>query len=357
MSPGVLLFTGPPESSALDWKQPGLLDNFGESFCRFARLDRPQHVSISSGSTSSALPAWRSIPVERQHLATGHSQTHGWQEEYRGAQFFTTDSFVQEFSQLSDKESQVSVTEPVDQVLSQFYEQSYAVHEDIASSQLAASSYIGSSSSSLDITDASQEDSLSGKRDIPVAGKLSNLKDIPNAGYLTSIQPQTVTVNLIVGIISIPSPRSIKTRRGDTVELIEIIAGDESKSGFGINFWLSSSQTEAVDMSSILTTLRPQDVVLMRNVALSSFLGKVYGQSLRKGLTKVHLLYRNRINKSDLPGCYNASDLAIEENAPLQIAKTRKVKAWVMSFVGVGAGRQVKNQIEAIKEILPPDTQ
>lgn len=355
MSTRFLFLTGSPKSSTLDWKQPGLLDSFGEPFGRFAHLDRVPDVSVASVSTLSAQPTWRSIPLERQHLETGHSQNYAWREEYQGAEFFTTDSFIQEFSQHSPKQSQASLTEPVDQVLSQFYEQSYAVHEDIASSQLAASSYTGSFTSSLRGTDPSEADCSLAKKDIPVEGPLSNLKDIPNAAYLAAIQPQTVTVNLIVGIISIPSPRSIKTRRGSTVDLVEVLAGDETKSGFGVNFWLSSTQVDTAEVSKVLSTLRPQDVVLMRNVALSSFREKVYGQSLRKGLTKVHLLYRNKIDKFDLGGCYNASDIASAEN--IQVAKTGKVREWVLKFVGVGIERPAKGRIEGMKEVLPPDTQ
>lgn len=325
----------------------------------------PQHAITASDSTLSVQPAWRSIPLERQHLATGHSQIHGWQGDYRGAEFFTADSFVQELSQQSFKGNQGSLTEPVHQALSQFYEQSYAVHEDIASSQLAPSSEIGSSISNTSFSSGgsrlvSQTESLPGTKEVPVAGHVSNLKEIPNAGYLTSIQPQTMTVNLIVGIISVPPTRTIKTRRGDTVELLEILAGDETRTGFGINFWLSPSQSETADLAKVLGSLRPQDVVLIRNVALSSFRGKVFGQSLRKGLTKAHLLFRNRNDRSDLAGCYNAADLAPGVSSHPQTVKTSRVREWVLKFVGAtygGAGTQIKDQAKIMEEVLPPDTQ
>jgi hypothetical protein len=166
-----------------------------------------------------------------------------------------------------------------------------------------------------------------------------------------------MTANLIVGIVSVPPPRAIRTRRGADVELIEVLVGDETKSGFGINFWLSSFQSDMTsDLRKVLSGLRPQDVVLMRNVALNSFRGKVYGQSLRKGVTKVHLLYRSRVDKSDVGGCYSAADLAPGDIWPPQIQKTRTVREWVLRFVGAGAGR-TKGRVEAMKETLPPDTQ
>lgn len=362
MSPGLLLFTGAPDANTLSWEPSGLINNFSEPFFRFARLY--ERRSIASEPSLSEEPAWRSIPLARQHLATGHSQNHDWQNEYQDTEFFTADSFVENMSQPSTEESQRSIAPLTDQVLSQFYEQSYAVHEDISSSQLATASGLSSSvysETSFGATDSlygSQSHSMLRKQDIPDAGHLSNLKDIPNAAYLNSIEPQTMTVNLIVGIISLPPPRAIKTRRGADVELIEVLVGDETKSGFGVNFWLSASQSDMTgDLRKVLSSLRPQDVVLLRNVALNSFRGKVYGQSLRKSMTKVHLLYRSRIDKSDVRGCYSAADLSPGENLQPQIEKTRSVREWVLRFVGVGARRQSKRQIEAIKETLPPDTQ
>lgn len=142
------------------------------------------------------------------------------------------------------------------------------------------------------------------------------------------------------------------------MELIEVLVGDETKSGFAINFWLSSLQSAEGDMRDVLSRLRPQDVVLVRNVALSSFRGKVYGQSLRKEMTKVHLLYRNRIDRTDVGGCYNAADLADGIIHP-QVEKTKNVREWVLRFVGAGPGpkAKAKGRIEAVREVLPPDTQ
>jgi hypothetical protein len=297
------------------------------------------------------------------HLFTGGPQSQGWPKDVPGASFFTAseiDSFMEELSQPPEGESHRSSTESVEQVLSQFYEESYAKHKDIPSSQIAAVSDTEASftSGGTSFESASFDSQLRPAGQVPVAGHLTNVKDILNAKYLSSIQPQTMTVNLIVGIISIPQPRPIRTRRGADVELIEILVGDETKSGFGVNFWLSSSQSTTGDMRTVLGGLRPQDVVLMRNVALSSFRNKVYGQSLRKEMTKVHLLYRNRVDKSDIRGSYTASDLVQgSQQVHPQVEKTIKVREWVMKFVGVGTGQKKGKAFESVKEVLPPDTQ
>jgi hypothetical protein len=381
MPPGLVLFAGAPEASSLNWAEPGLLNTFNEPVARFAGLvSRSERdgipVSPNLTSASTTIPPWRSLPLDRQHLATGLTQSfnqprpfpgeshpQGWPKDCQGASFFTAsemDSFMEEMSQPPEGENHRSSMESVEQVLSQFYEESYAKHKDIPSSQIAAVSDTEASftSGGTSFESASFDSQLRPAGQVPVTGQLTNLKDIPNAKYINSTHPQTMTVNLIVGIISIPQPRPIKTRRGADVELIEVLVGDETKSGFGVNFWLSSSQSVAGDMRTVLGGLRPQDVVLMRNVALSSFKAKVYGQSLRKEMTKVHLLYRNRVDRSDIRGYYRASDL-VQGSQQLhpQLEKTIKVREWVMKFVGVGAGQKKGEALEAVKEVLPPDTQ
>ena len=369
MAPGFLIFTGAPLSTALSWDEGELVNTFCEPVARFADLDQEQDSSFVPATPETASSAdnasWRSLPLERQHLATGISQPQGYggKPEYEGTAFFTAsdvDSFVEELSQ--PRFSHAFSGESVEQVLSQFYEQSFAIHEDVHSSQLAASTDTGTSSYSNDNSSFGSYDSpwssSSRVKDVPVAGNLMNLKDIPNAKYLNSIYPQTMTANLIIGIISISPPRPIKTRRGANVELVEILAGDETKSGFGVNFWLSSSQLASEgDMRSVLGGLRPQDVVLMRSVALNSFREKVYGQSLRKEMTKIHLLYRSRIDKTDVGGWYNSASLALGGN--VQIEKTARVREWVLRFVGNGPPVQRRGNASAdmVGEILPPDTQ
>lgn len=377
MAPKLLLFVGAPEASSLDWEAPGLLDTFSDPIARFAGLTKAnEDLRLTTPDVASSLmarPAWRSLPLERQHLTTGLTQSFdqhhlftglSQQKDSQDTHFFLAsqiNSFMEEELSQQPQESHPSSNASAEDLLSQFYEESYARHEDIQSSQLAPASEAGASFASSSLSSSSFDSPLrpfGDAHDIPVAGHLSNLKDLPNAVYLNSIQPQTMTVNFIVGIISIPAPRTIKTWRGAAVELIEVLVGDETRAGFGVNFWLSSSQVVGGDMRSVLEGLRPRDVVLMRNVALSSFRGKVYGQSLRREMTKVHLLYRNRVDKSDVGGCYSATDLAIGDPVPTQVKKTRRVREWVLKFVGLGAGRQKgKGPVEALKEVLPPDTQ
>ncbi|KAI9049067.1 hypothetical protein LZ554_006915 [Drepanopeziza brunnea f. sp. 'monogermtubi'] len=374
MAPRLVLFFGAPPPSSLNWNQDDLLDTFIDPIAQLLGIDssNPDPKSTSLTSTD---PQWRSLPLDRKQLSTGLTQDSDQHQlftgyplsrGYEGASFFTTSQIESEISQsqlLGD--SFASTQAQISQVLSQFYEDSYARHVEVPSSQIAPASEGPASftSEEFSFTSASFESSFRATaqiREAPIAGRLTNIRDVPRPEYLDSIQPQTMTVNLIVGIISMPQPKGVKTRRGDSVSLVEVLVGDETKSGFGVNFWLSSSRPVEGDMRSMLEGLRPQDVVLMRNVALNSFKGRVYGQSLRKEMTKVHLLYRNRVDRTDVGGCYCAADLVSGDGVHPQVEKTRRVREWVLKFVGGGAAvkaRGVGRVTEIVNETLPPDTQ
>lgn len=255
--------------------------------------------------------------------------------------------------------------------ISQFYEESYAVHEEVSSSDV-----MGHGSSNDTRYDESFDDTLNSvDPDHPpwdakanmvkirlMASLPRNLNNLPTAAYLQSITPQTVTINVVVGIISILPPREITTRRGGRrkVHLVEMLVGDDTRAGFAINIWLdnfpniarsATTTTAAVttnaagdqSLATIVTNLRPRDIILIRNAALNSFQGRVYGQSLRpKGMTTIDLLYRHVIDSTDTCGAYSAQELREIPSSPSlssrgessPTTKLKRVKQWVMDFVG-----------------------
>ncbi|APA07904.1 hypothetical protein sscle_03g026740 [Sclerotinia sclerotiorum 1980 UF-70] len=391
MPPKIIFFAGAPSCNSLDWDESKLLSDFTEPFIHFLHLPRSypnsaprNNTSVLESSTPSNFgPDWRELPLDRKHLTTGVSQDHAFHEYpfYPGTaahalDFFSTTTFLsqsQNYSQSqslnydthlsTNNENENLDQEPVDEIISHFYEHSYAIH-DIPSSQIAPhDSFISSNSDAG--TSFSTSNSLYDSQSvfpqsegenvqIPVAGHVTNLKDLPHAQYLSSIHPQTMTINLIVGIISISEPKAIATRKGGEVSLVEILVGDDTKSGFSINFWLSGKGKE--DVKEILANLRVQDIVLVKNVALGSFRGKVHGQSLRKDMTKIWLLYREKIDRSDVGGCYGKRELEGRE-MDVQLGKVKRVRDWVVCFVGVAAASRGKRGVKRRREELPPDSQ
>lgn len=371
MAGKVLIFTGAPESCALDWNPTGLLKDFQHQIIQFIALDRTRaapssHVSVSAEPSSAPAHAlWRSVSLEKQHVSTGFSQL----AHNVGVDFGPAASFA---SFISTESISVGGSNPDGSDLyrqgqqhereSQFYEHSLAIHEDVTSSQL-----VSSQSQSLQDTATSFQtddsaalasfqsgDSLSQaptvKAPLPFpGGDISNLKDRPSAAYITKIQPQTMTRNLIVGIISVSRPREVKTRWG-TRAVVDLIVGDETEAGFAITFWLAPNST--VDESD-LAGLRSGDIILVRNVALTAFMKKVSGSSLRN-LTRIHLLHRARLEAQDVSGYYKTSDLRVGGVVHSQLAKTQRVWNWVVNFVSGGRpGKANKRKTSAAESCRP----
>ena len=370
MATKVLLFTGAPEAALLDWSD----DNLTVSLLPYFAGEEPMTVDHPAVSSDIG-PVWRSVPLIEAHLHTGLTQGERVEEnivDYLPSfdpdetSFLDTTHFSLESSVNSQATDEISAE--TEDSAARFYEQSYLLHEDLLSSQIVGlqsgsiTSFVTATSNTSSFGIDSSLEPNDQSRSIPMAGNLSNLRDIPNAGYLRSINPQTMTVNLIVGIISIPQPRTIKTRRGGrAIELIEMTVGDETKAGFGINIWLQPHTSEEDSISKTVRKLRPRDVILMRNVALSTFRTNVYGQSLRKGMTKVDLLYRNILDKHDEAGIYKVQELEENTTNEAQLLKTKCVKDWVMSFVGAGEhaaaiGKKPVEKCIAPLQLVPPDT-
>ncbi|KAI0537393.1 hypothetical protein GGR58DRAFT_471806 [Xylaria digitata] len=359
----VMIFAGAPEGHTLDWSAPGLLNHFLDPIASFAHLEASLESSLRETSFLSTpdTAVWRSISLHREQLPTGFSQTHAIAHLYPGSPgFFTT------LSRSFDMTSDISEDVLDQQIIDKFYDHSVAIHGDVPSSQLPSRSFATEDSSfdttddlydegSTQVDDAATE--IRGLRESEVR-HLSDLEDLPDAKYLLSISPQTMTVNLIVGIISIAEPRTVRTRWGTTKSLIELLVADETKSGFSVTFWMSSEPSEA---NALVRSLRRQDVVLLRNVALSVFMKKVHGHSLRKGQTKIDLLHRRRIDKDDIGGIYSMRDVTSTRRAHPQLTKTRKVWEWFLHFVGDGGtslGKRRHNGKPIRRWDMPPeDTQ
>ena len=378
----IIFLTGAPLPSSLGWTEEKLCAPLQPGF-----LEKGAIEFTGRSTTDNKAPSWRSLPLEKPHLPTGLTQISREHQPFGSfgdidaeTSFLSTTelSFVSANPEEYPSDcSQVSDSDKED-VFTQYYEYSLAIHENIPSSQIVGADSFDESFTAepeeLSINfSASSSQSKSECQLIRLrllASQLSDLKDMPNAAYLQSITPQTMTVNLVVGIISISQPRTIRTRKGGRlIELVEVLVGDDTKAGFGVNIWLPPSQESDVsvlqdgDLRTQTLQLRPQDVVLAKTVALSSFRGKVYGQSLRRGMTTLDLLYRNVVDGYDTRGAYHAAELEKSAINEPQVRKVRDVKDWVMRFVGANtgalpSGRVSKSRITNERQVqaLPNDT-
>ncbi|UKZ67696.1 uncharacterized protein TrAtP1_008853 [Trichoderma atroviride] len=352
--PRVILFAGAPSPLSVNLESC-TLESFDETFQQFfGRLDsKQQHTDLALDIETTSQPpthaVWRSVPLNRRPLHTGLSQNHSiLSGSFQGHRdFFTTADALS-----ADETQSFNSGGDGGAILAQFCEESLAAHTLMPSSQIGSFSMENTEDATTTSFMTNDTDNIS-LQDVtnpltpPKPLHLSDLEDIPSARRILALSPQTVTLNLIVAVISIAQPRTVTTRWGTTLSLVEILVGDDTKSGFGVTFWLSNDQATTGQISK----LRRQDVVLMENVALHVFRGKVYGQSLRKNLTRVNLLWR-----SEGGGYYQSRDLAQRAAAKHpQQEKTRLVKDWVLHFVGRDSGAVTRKRASRLSWDQPPD--
>ncbi|KMU87546.1 hypothetical protein CIHG_05939 [Coccidioides immitis H538.4] len=219
-----------------------------------------------------------------------------------------------------------SVSLDVDEsTLSEFYDQSFALHEGTHHSFTSVTKSFTDDSEltpsfegeSLDYSMSKLSQSKVNQQNFegqPVYGHLIDVEDIPSAMYLQSLAPRKVIVSLVVAIINIQPRRRVQTRWGREMDIVELLVGDETKAGFRVSCWVppSTEDTRTVTANSLeqsLTALRLRDIILLRHIVLGSFRGQVYGQSLRQNMTKVDVLDREDagVGQTDRPGEANRS--------------------------------------------------
>ncbi|KAL0256474.1 hypothetical protein SLS55_008869 [Diplodia seriata] len=409
----VKLLTGAPHPASLSWDESALVDDWTPAVRHF--LDRQFAGGGDAKEHGNEASKWRAISTSPDtHLRTGFTQerrdflyaptlaaaepsisfgslpSDEGTPSHKAASFTRTNRSSPPLQ--AEKEEEEEAAQDDD-----FIEHSIAVHDDTRSSQLARDpseldttlnldddrSFNTTISSSFDSDDVDHSQSEL-PHDLPDAclpsRNIAALRDIPPAAHLQRIVPQTVVVNLLVGVIAILPPRAVRTRRGQWRDLVELLVGDETATGLKISFWFAHEEegggesqagssrrrrggrrgtTEVLPkkkdpLREALGGLRVQDVVLIENVALDTFRDRVFGYSLRKSIqknqTRVELLARGGVDRvSGLVG----------------VVKVERVKDWVWRLVnpggaglqdgrggaGAGAGARAQNAD------LPPDTQ
>ncbi|KOS19840.1 hypothetical protein ESCO_005674 [Escovopsis weberi] len=412
MSPKFILFAGAPSPSIPP--DACTLTTFSKPFIHLLNITNQEPGSISTPSaTSTSNPvhavAWRSLPATRRPLHTGLTQTIN--THARDDSFFTTadvnalsshDSLTHHHPHPHPHGHEDDNDNDVDDdgddkssgpqsLLSRFYEESFNAHRSLLADDTQDDSLTSNRTTDSFLTGASASASASAPVSVSIsfasapapAPALCDLRDIPPAAHIAAQSPATVSRNLLVAVLSVAPPRAVTTRWGAPFSLVEVLVGDDTKSGFAITFWLPGADgrqnangngngngnangavVRAPGGRRLLPqrgcqvqvdSLRRQDVVLMRNIALHVFRGKVYGQSLPRGMTRLELLWRRAGG-----GLYAARDLGARAAARgAQRVKAARVKDWVVRFVGaVGAGasesaRRTRSQMKSWDR--PPD--
>ncbi|KAK2804134.1 hypothetical protein FQN50_006676 [Emmonsiellopsis sp. PD_5] len=357
----IITLTGAPHPSTLRWDDSELLDD-----CWFCRLRNNSPNSSTADSVR-----WRVIPPREDAYSFPQDTEEGENNGgYGDADFFALGAI--------ERYSGLQATMDME-----FYDHSFAAHEGNSTVLSGMESFYTESSelettleetSMISLGQQSATDDESNQHALPPAimGHLSDIKDIPNATYLRSIAPRMIPLNLIVAIITIHRRRRVRTRWGNEMDIVEVVVGDETKSGFGITCWLPVDMknkgpgAQQGQLNESVGGLRPRDIVLFRSVALNKFRGQVYGQSVKENRTKIDLLHRTPVDLNDSEGLFTARMLADQaHDAHPQLVKVRRVRNWILNFISP----QTYGNVEQLSSLmlnrrgpqavplLPPDTQ
>jgi hypothetical protein len=210
-----------------------------------------------------------------------------------------------------------------------------------------------------DIPDTTNVSTCVGDNLIRLPSHITNLQAVPNANYIQFIQPQTMTINIVVGIISVAPPRTVSLRRsGGTMDILEFIVGDETNTAFRITFWLQPSSERVDPLRQRLTSLKPRAILMVNNVALNAFRGNVYGQSLNRHITRIETV----VEVLGRDGQVRWENLDVHGE---QLEKVKRVEKWVIEFLcacdpsteeSLAKGKVGKTHVD-LSEKLPPETQ
>lgn len=401
-----IILAGAPEPSSLDWSEKALLS--------------PTSTELAQDTSTTPPPApftasWRQIPTDRLQMRPALPKLAIQpltQVNPDPAEFFSPADHVANVaadsptaSDVSGDESQpsgVGSAESTNEALSDYYNHSFSIYEALPDTQSTDGSrtpgtpMYETSSLELSLEGTNTNDSATGRSIIrtpsqrrlsqaPKPRILSNLNEIPNARELQRILPQTKTVNLIVAVLSISPTKKVTVGKAwgkpRQVELVELLVADETKSGFTVTMWLPkelhvnwrdrqgadnnlSNTSPALSpadgarsaLRRNLKMLKARDIIMLQNVALKTWEGKVAGGSLKGDVTKLDLLHRRKADEGEEEGWYSNS--ALRRPIEPQIRKVKAVRDWLVEFVGeeVGKARKLKKgRMGAMA--LPEDTQ
>lgn len=339
-----ILFTGAPEYERLDWDEETLLTRF--TIGRTA-LSTDREIWAPQPTASWQAPVWRSISATPDRVIPDHAMPQ--------TQFFSFSAQIPDLDIVTKQD---------------FLEHSIALLDDLVSSQIApadvddtsllnTTAFSFASETSI-LSSESQISHSPGPNDpaVPPNLPLTDIRQIPAASHILSIAPQTITLNILCAVISVSQPRAVTVRRRQsTMEILDLLVGDETRAGFSVSFWLPPADSqgsragkhESEDLRAALQSTRAGDVVLIRNVALSVWRKAVYGQSLGRRWAR----NCTRIERIE--------DGAVLRGTALPfgfMGRLARVRGWRDEFVGRRVLRkESKRGKRKFEEELPPDSQ
>ena len=332
---------------------------------------------------------WRHIRVGDARLRSGWSQPYLPGSAQRlGDEAHSMTPHIEDVSKLPDFEStrndttmdfdESSISDP-------FLEHSLVFHDTLLSSQVALDNVADETISSSSFLTTSFGTSISGTSSLGrtdgqtlilhVSPKMliTPLGSLPSAQHLRHIYPQTPTPNVLCVLMTPPEKREVYIRRGGySMDLYEISVADDTSSGFKVTFWIRPPRESNNEQSNAqqpllqtLENLRVGDVLLLRNIALTSFRDTVHGQSLNPSIARARTTIDVLMKSTGVT-------IGKMEGLPEAVVQVfQRVKRWARTHVagadggsrkrrGTSTGHNTPGKRKAASlrndDSLPPDT-
>lgn len=377
------LLNGAPLCEQLDFSHETLLD--------VAECNDFTAKSRHSQSTGEEIALkWRDIGPENARLHTGWSQPHlpgtGLQGAHDNHSFAIPG--IEEFTALPhDDTTNLDTTLTLDEdyaAADDYLQHSLIFHDTLMSSQVVQDVAEDNTVNSSSFLTASFGTTASGTSSpspmgshgltlqVPSAMAVTPLCSLPSAQHLRSIYPQTPTPNFLCVLMATPERREVFVRKGGyRMDLWEVTVGDDTHSNLKVTFWLrppresNNERNRAhVQLLHTLERLQVGNILLLRNIALTSFRDTVYGQSLNTAIT------RARTSVDVLMKSSGASVAQVGGLSRSVVETFMRVKRWARSHVAGDTEHMRKRKSECSKpgsaskrtlrfardEDLPPDT-
>jgi hypothetical protein len=334
---------------------------------------------------------WRRLEDKETRLSTGWSQPHlpGSGRRFEQSNIsMSMPHFEQTSAFLGPDSTGHDTTMDLDEqppTADTYLQHSFVFHDTLLSSQVAQDTVADQTISTLsflttsfnttasELSSPSRIDGHSLVLHVPPKMTLTPLVSLPSARHLRSIYPQTPTPNVVCVLMTHPERREILVRKGGyKMDLYEITVADDTKSSLKVSFWLRPSRESNHEQPKVQQLLRRTledltigDVLLLRNIALTSFRDTVYGQSLNPSIARA---------RTTIDVLMKASGVSIGQldGLPAPFVETfTRVKRWARTHVvttevesrkrrGTSTGQnnagKRKPTSSISDEYLPPDT-
>lgn len=281
-----IIYLGAPEKSSLHWDDSELYNELLPVFVEAAEGVRNRQSVIQSQNLNQPVKWRRLLPLTASAKRSG-----GRNGE---AAFFTIN--------MLNPAPNAAPTKAQQEAMQSANEESFAVYTTTDASFLSADETTFSQfMENLESSEESRDEAA----DV-LANQwprlIDNVCDICDAAYIQAQGAGTVTHNLVVGIMDIAEPRKLFTKYKQWMELVRVYVGDETGSGFEIDWWSDPKQEP-----NFSEQFKRHDVILLKNIALKVFEPFVDGQrtafvsgtNMRMARPKVWLLNRPLRSKND----------------------------------------------------------